>query len=69
MNPKKLCNILLNNFLGILNKHKVTVSDCGIPSEDFYTLAQLLYTGAIDRKMFTDIIEKRIESYKYEQRS
>lgn len=67
MSPKKICNILLNNFLGILNKHKVGVKDCGIEPDDFLYLAKLLHTGAIDKKQFSDIIDRRIEEYKNEK--
>lgn len=64
MIPKKICNILLNNFMGILNKHKVNVTNCGIEPEDFRHLAQLLHTGAIDKKQFAAIVENRIEEFK-----
>ena len=66
MSPKKICNILLNNFLGILNKHKIGVEDCGIGPDDFLYLAKLLHTGAIDKKQFSDIVDKRISEHKQE---
>jgi Asp-tRNA(Asn)/Glu-tRNA(Gln) amidotransferase B subunit len=67
MNPKKLCNILLNDFLGILNKHKVGVADCGITPEDFEILAKLQYTGAIDKTQFKTMVENRVINYKKEK--
>ena len=67
MNAKKLTNILLNDFQGILNKHKVTVLNCGIDSEDFRYLAQLMYCEVIDKKQFRDIVERRVIEYKETQ--
>ena len=69
MSPKKICNILLNNFLGILNKHKVGVADCGIEPEDFLCLAKLLHTGALDKKQFSEIVDRRIAEHKQNQAS
>ena len=64
MNYKHYCNILLNNFLGILNKHRINIKDCGITPDEFVVLSKLLYTGAIDKKRFREIVDKRIEEYK-----
>jgi Asp-tRNA(Asn)/Glu-tRNA(Gln) amidotransferase B subunit len=67
VNPKKLCNILLNDFLGVLNKHKVGVANCGITPEDFEVLAKLQYTGAIDKNQFKQMVENRIIQFKNEE--
>lgn len=67
MTHKFICNVLLNNFLGILNKHKININDCGITPDDFVILSKLLYTGAIDKKQFAETVDKRIEEYKNEQ--
>jgi Asp-tRNA(Asn)/Glu-tRNA(Gln) amidotransferase B subunit len=67
MNTKKLTNILLNNFLGVINKHKVKINECGVDPEDFRYLAQLMHCGVIDKKQFAEIIEQRIEEVKTEK--
>ena len=67
MSPKILCNVLLNDFLGILNKHKVGVVDCGISPEDFVVLAKLQYTGVLNKNEFKLLVEKRVLQYKNEQ--
>ncbi len=67
MNAKKMTNILLNNFLGIINKHKVNINECGIEPEDFRYLAQLMYCEVIDKKQFAEIVERRISEVKAEK--
>jgi len=59
-NAKKVANILLNDFKGLLNKHKVTPSSCGISPEDFVSLAKLLHCGIIEKSQFRDIVENKI---------
>ena len=67
MNAKKYANLLLNDFQGILNKHKVKINACGIEPEDFRVLTQLMYCQIIDKKQFRDIVERRILEYKAEK--
>jgi len=64
MNAKRLANFLLNDFKGIVNKHKASIADCGISPDDFRQISQLLYVGAIDKKQYKEMVEKRIIEHK-----
>ena len=64
MEIKKLANVLLNDFKGLLNKNKVDIKDCGIDPEDLMTLVKLHYCGVFDKKQLRELLEKRIVDYK-----
>lgn len=67
--PKKVANVLLNDFMGILKKHKVTVENCGISPEDFGDLIKLYELEIIDKKKVREILENRVIKHKEEQES
>jgi len=65
--PKKIANLLLNDFKGLLKKHKVEINTCGISPEEFVMLAKLLHIGVIDKKQFREIAENQIVNHKIEE--
>lgn len=67
MDAKKIANVLLNDFKGIINKHKVPISDCGITPEEFTSLVKLLYCGVYDKKALVALMDKRVADYKEER--
>jgi Asp-tRNA(Asn)/Glu-tRNA(Gln) amidotransferase B subunit len=65
-NPKKVANVLLNDFRGLCNKYKTSVEDCGISSEEFSILVRLHELDLIDKKQLKEILEKRIQELQNE---
>ena len=62
--PKALANFIINDMMGICNKHKVKVHDCGIEPHELAMGVTLMWSGMLTKTQLRNIVEQAVIIHK-----
>src|SRR3990167_617927 len=60
-------NFMLNDFTGILHKHKLTFKNCPVPAPLFDVVIQLVYVGKITRIEAKEALDEWVEEKRLQE--
>lgn len=64
---KKFSNFVINDFKAVLNKHKLSVDNCGIAPKELRLFFDMQQSELIDKKQLKQILNNRMTAFKEKQ--
>ena len=62
--PQFAAKFLINEFFGILKKHKTTIEKCGLTAEEVSAIFRLVFDGEMTRRFAKEILSGLVEKRK-----